>query len=708
MATQTIVETTAATSPDTSITKTEKFNASRLAQLLNSPNVNDADKRILRAIKKGAHNLCFFNTTYKLGKKVKMDLLGRYYAVNGVGGQTLPHDIRSALYGEFYYDVDMFNAQPTILSQYCKKIGFACNTLMDYVENRDARIQEVCEFIGCSRAEAKRRITQIVFGGSADGMPEFFSTLFSAELKAIRQNIWDTHKEKFKSLAKQPNFLMSATAHVLQTEETKCLLAMDMSFAKNGYSMDVLIHDGGLVARKDKDTELPETLLRNVEADVLASTGYAVKLVIKPMDTTIEFQDEKDEYIAWKTEFEKTHFRLLIPQCFAWLDETEGLQLLSEAQLVHNEAHAKMSDGKAFIMKWIREDESILTYKKLVFCPKQEAPPNCFNIFDGFGNIPAIGDFSAFTELVGIVANHDASVEAYLHNLFARMIQKPYEKSGVCVCLIGNQGVGKTVLAQKVGKIFGPSYFYETTSPQNNVFHTFNSGTERCIMLFMDEVDFKVNKMYQSKLKTLITSDKETYTKKGHDGIVLDDFRNVFMATNHRLPFVVEDTDRRMVAIECSSERMGQTEWWEGFVKKLDEQVSAYHHHLLNLDISKFNPRRDRPITEAYKDIKSQTSIPYHAGFFQKVVCDLLTRSELVESEEVATKTWKAADLHKDMSEFLGDKFDLSATRMGLDVRKTYDRVGGVDKHIGMLCATYTLYPNKCMEFLKEKGWWVM
>jgi hypothetical protein len=40
-------------------------------------------------------------------------------------------------------------------------------------------------------------------------------------------------------------------------------------------------------------------------------------------------------------------------------------------------------------------------------------------------------------------------------------------------------------------------------------------------------------------------------------------------------------------------------------------------------------------------------------------------------------------------------------------MRKIYDKVGGVDKHVGMLYATYTLNAEKCMEFLKEKGWWV-
>lgn len=557
--------------------------------------------------------------------------------------------------------------------------------------------------MGGDRTEIKQKINQIIFGGSADGMPEFCLALHK-ELSQIRQNVWDRNKDKFKSLAKKPNFLRSAMAHVLQTEECKCLLAMDRSLSKRGYSLDVLIHDGGLVARKD-DAEIPDDILRAVEDDIKKITDYTIRLAVKPMHTTIQFQDEKDEYLAWKTEFEKTHFRLQIPQCFIWLHE-RGFEQLCLNQLHHLEGQAKMSDGKPFLAKWLT-DETMLTYNRLVFCPKQEPPPNCFNIFDRFGNIAAEGNFSAFTELVGLVSNHDHAVEEFLHNLFAHMVQKPYQKSGICVCLLGPQGVGKSLLMQKVGKIFGSSHYYETSAPQNNVFHNFNSGTERTIMLFMDEVDFKTNKANASKLKTLITSEKEIYTKKGHDGVELDDFRNVFMATNGMLPFIVEDTDRRFCAIECSEERRGQHEWWAEMVKRLDDQVSAYHHFLLTRDISTFNPRRDRPETEAYRDIKQMTSIPYHAGFFQKVATEMLCRAELMETTEIPIKTWKAKQLHEEMNEFLGEKFDLSPTRLGIDMRKIYDKVGGVDKHVGMLYATYTLNAEKCMEFLKEKGWWV-
>lgn len=689
-------------SPDISITKTEKFNSSRLAQLLNNPSTTADDRTILRAIKSGTRNLCYFDVTYKLGKSVKMEAIGRYYPIKG-GGQSLSRDIRAALYGEFYHDVDIVNAQPTILTQYCDKNGWKCDALKDYVQHRDERMKEAHEFMGGDRAEIKQKINQIIFGGSADGMPEFCLALHK-ELSQIRQNVWDRNKDKFKSLAKKPNFLRSAMAHVLQTEECKCLLAMDRSLSKRGYSLDVLIHDGGLVAKKD-DAEIPDDILRAVEDDIKKITDYTIRLAVKPMNTTIQFQDEKDEYLAWKTEFEKTHFRLQIPQCFIWLHE-RGFEQLCLNQLHHLEGQAKMSDGKPFLAKWLT-DETMLTYNRLVFCPKQEPPPNCFNIFDRFGNIATEGNFSAFTELVGLVSNHDHAVEEFLHNLFAHMVQKPYQKSGICVCLLGPQGVGKSLLMQKVGKIFGSSHYYETSAPQNNVFHNFNSGTERTIMLFMDEVDFKTNKANASKLKTLITSEKEIYTKKGHDGVELDDFRNVFMATNGMLPFIVEDTDRRFCAIECSEERRGQHEWWAEMVKRLDDQVSAYHHFLLTRDISTFNPRRDRPETEAYRDIKQMTSIPYHAGFFQKVVTEILCRAELMETTEIPMKSWKAKQLHEEMNEFVGEKFELSPTRLGIDMRKVYVGDGGVNVEKGRLYNIYTLNAEKCMEFLKEKGWWV-
>jgi hypothetical protein len=426
------------------------------------------------------------------------------------------------------------------------------------------------------------------------------------------------------------------------------------------------------------------------------------------METTIVFTDAADEYATWKSEFEQTHFRIEIPQCFVWAHE-RGMELLSIPQLSHLVGDQKMSNGKSFLSKWL-DDETKLTYNRLVFCPKKEVPENCYNIFTRFENIPAEedgGDISAYTELLALLSNHDTAVAEYLENLFAHMIQKPYEKSGVCVCVQGEQGVGKDTLFNAVGKIFGEGYFYNTATPENDVFHTFNSGTERCIMVKFEEADFATNKSNQSKLKSIITCEKENYRKKGHDTIHLDDYRNFFMTTNADLPFVIEQTDRRFMLARASSEKQGDTEYWNAVHPRLDDQRSAYHRYLLQRDISQFNPRRDRPITEAYNEARQMTAIPALATYFQSYITAM--------GDEARTMTWTSTQLRENAIAYLrterGENYNINQTRFGRSMRSeflpqgTWTETGVVKRPQG--ASVYIISPVLLTDYLKARNWWV-
>uniref|UniRef100_A0A061QUT7 Uncharacterized protein n=1 Tax=Tetraselmis sp. GSL018 TaxID=582737 RepID=A0A061QUT7_9CHLO len=96
---------------------------------------------------------------------------GRLYAVKGVGLQTMKREVRGALLrdamanspGVVYKDIDMANAQPTILLHACW--GEHVPHLKDYVENREQCLKAVMEDSECSRSVAKNLfITLLYFG----------------------------------------------------------------------------------------------------------------------------------------------------------------------------------------------------------------------------------------------------------------------------------------------------------------------------------------------------------------------------------------------------------------------------------------------------------------------------------------------------------------------------------------------------------------
>lgn len=284
------------TSPDQSVTKTEVFDTEFAEWILNNKEIpkeeKEAVRRLFRSRTAGNKHI----TTYKLGKDIKHDDLGRYIPVGGIGLQCCWADTRAALAQKFYHDVDIRNAQPTLLQQYAEKRGWVCDKLKHYNLHRDDYLTELMES-GMERWEAKERVCRLMFGGGCDGMPPFFVTELFPELRKLMDNIFNENKSKYPAIAKKPNAVRSMMALVLQTEERKCLLAMDVSLAKQGRSLDVLIHDGGLVRKKDGESMLPVEVLRKTERDVLETTGYVVSLAVKEMRTTLAGPTDEEEVV---------------------------------------------------------------------------------------------------------------------------------------------------------------------------------------------------------------------------------------------------------------------------------------------------------------------------------------------------------------------------------------------------------------------------
>jgi len=294
----TTTETATLVSGDVAIEKRETFDVDFAAWLLEQKGrLSSDDRATLRAYYKARKNGNQHDTLYKLGKDIKHEFLGRFIAKGGIGLQCLPRDIRAALAQKYYWDVDMRNAQPTLLVQYAEKRGWVCAKVKHYNQYREELLTEMMETFGIERDEAKCRVTSLCFGmiPSPDRYTPFFVNEFQPELSVLMKNVWAERKEDIGSVAKRG--VRSVMAYVLQTEERKVLLAMEASLAKQGRLLEVYIHDGGLVRKKEGETHLPEEVLRKVERDVEVTTGYKISLAVKPMLTTFERDEDEDDLL---------------------------------------------------------------------------------------------------------------------------------------------------------------------------------------------------------------------------------------------------------------------------------------------------------------------------------------------------------------------------------------------------------------------------
>jgi hypothetical protein len=365
---ETQVLTTKLDSPDMCITKTEIFDVEFAKQLVNHPNILKEEKEKLKRMIKERVKGNELDIVYKLGKNCKHEFLGRFCSLRSLGLQNLQKDIRAALSQDYYWDIDMVNAQPTILKQYCEKNGFDCTNLKKYIDGREEMLSNLCEIMNIQRWEAKERITAILFGGSSSGMPTWFEKDFCDEIKKIQRCIWDKNYEKLKWVRNQPNHLGKGMAYILQTEERECLMAMDKSLTKHGRNMDVLMHDGGLVRKKEKEIDFPKGLLEQIEKDIFNDIGYIVKLLIKPIKTSFSKQDSDDipigtiidDAFAAKKFAELCTTKIIYDSGIVWVfDQSNGIWSCDETHI----QRVITNCGDKLIFK---QDDKIYNYSGIV------------------------------------------------------------------------------------------------------------------------------------------------------------------------------------------------------------------------------------------------------------------------------------------------------------------------------------------------------
>jgi hypothetical protein len=83
-------------------------------------------------------------------------MYGKLYNDKAIGLQTFHHDICGALAKEYYDDLDIVNAHPTIMLKNCCDKGWTCGKLKFYVENRDDVLKDVSQFYNTDDRGAKQ------------------------------------------------------------------------------------------------------------------------------------------------------------------------------------------------------------------------------------------------------------------------------------------------------------------------------------------------------------------------------------------------------------------------------------------------------------------------------------------------------------------------------------------------------------------------
>jgi hypothetical protein len=246
------------------------------------------------------------------------------------------------------------------------------------------------------------------------------------------------------------------------------------------------------------------------------------------------------------------------------------------------------------------------SHRELVFVPGAGAiNDNCINLWRGWSVTAKVGDVSLWTALLDHLFSGDQEHRKWFEQWLAYPIQHPGTKLNTAAVLwSARQGVGKTMVGETVGKLYGAHF---KTISAVELHGTYNNWTKACQLVLGEENASSDQRADSNKLKHLITGSTIVVNEKYQPSFELKNVMNFLFTSNHPDAFHLEDHDRRFFVWEIKADRLPD-DFYSRFVDWRDNQggLAALMAHFVGMDLSSFNPTASAPMTEAKIDMIAQ------------------------------------------------------------------------------------------------------
>ncbi|MGB1904203.1 MAG: primase-helicase family protein [Pseudomonadales bacterium] len=255
-------------------------------------------------------------------------------------------------------------------------------------------------------------------------------------------------------------------------------------------------------------------------------------------------------------------------------------------------------------------------YRSTCFNPHDEDDDE-LNLWSNPPIISQTGDWSLIkAHLIDVVCDSCPVKSNYLIKFLAHMLQRPSEKPGVMIVLMGRQGTGKGALLQIVQRIWqGTSIF---TADVDHVAGRFTGVLERNFVVLLDEALFKGNKKAIDRMKSLITEPRCQIEEKNQPSRSIKSIHRFFATTNHDQFGQTEIDDRRHAFFRVSDGKQGDGQYFDKLFEAIadDKVIAAMMHDLKALDLTGFKvrvaPRSDDHGAQILKSLTGLDRYWYH------------------------------------------------------------------------------------------------
>jgi hypothetical protein len=701
-------------------------------------------------------------------KYIKYYNYGRYFVKDHkVRSSTIMWNaIRSALFKDTEYDIDIVNCHSNILLDICKTNDFYdIDNLKYYCKNRDEviglfNIDEnlIDEYNKNNKTNydkkdiVKNLITRILYGGSIDlwrkefnidcDIPKFI-TDFIDEIQ-INTNLIIKSDKRFKDIVEyesnrrlekakkkygksfdiqkfniKPSKILSI---ILQEYETLIIMKCFEIVKNNNFTITSYNYDGFQILKKiDGDFDNLIKTINETEFSLSHNNNIFInfeniKFIIKPFKNAVNTKDlillDTDDfniktfnlcqyYDYKKNYFEKYFAKILSPTMFVETKKNDYVLYKRSDfgvafQHLHHWVLTKSGEliKKSFISEWV-DDDNIRFYNNVDYYPTMDmCPRNTFNLWNDFPikSIPLDKDVDTSLlhfHLKTLLKEDEIDYEWFL-NWLAHIVQFPHKKTEVAVVLYDKQfGTGKSLIAEEfLKKIIGDNKMI-TTCRTDKVFGKF-TNTQGKLLCVLNEASGKETFELNEVIKESITGKTIEMEKKGVDSLRIRDYLNYIITTNNLNCIKLEEGDRRFMVFNTSSKMKGDVEYFNNLALALDDDVimRKFYEELMNRDLSKFNPSRDRQ-NNKIMDIMKEHNVDVILEFinYWKQEADDVSADAMIKSR------MKGMDLYREFVsyyEMCGNNMNSkpSLTKFGTRIKSYEDKVGYV-KSSGVM--TYNL-----------------
>ncbi|MDZ7685262.1 MAG: DUF5906 domain-containing protein [Gammaproteobacteria bacterium] len=274
---------------------------------------------------------------------------------------------------------------------------------------------------------------------------------------------------------------------------------------------------------------------------------------------------------------------------------------------------------------WLNHSQRRQYTDGLVFDPSLNSQGGKYNLWKGFAVEPDRSKAcTLFLEHVEtVICGGNPEHFEYLLNWLALLVQQPATLPQVALVLKSEQGTGKGLFVEYLGKILGRHYKHLTD--KSHLVGRFSGHLHDAVLVFADELGWDGNSKSESgALKGLITEPTRMLEKKFANAEAVKNCVHLIVASNEDWVVPAEISDRRYCVLEVSGCKRGDHDYFDALVLEMQNGgPSRLLYDLLTRDISGFEPKRF-PRTSARVSQQLQSLDPIEQWLVERLQLDVV------------------------------------------------------------------------------------